>query len=293
MAEREEKSLDDFFAKRDKKKKKDKSRVAKAGPPAPARLAALTKAAPAAATGAPAPPPAPEAPAPVQAPAPPAPTTTTTTTTTTMPAPIPSPAPAPAPAPDPAPSAPDAVPVAEPAPVTTAGGPPAASAGVASAAVVKKPKKEKERPAKGDGQDPQMERAREDEEWKEFEQKEVDYSGLRIHALQISDEREEEDNEKKEDQGEDGENILYRGEDKTVGPWNKITPAQAPIAVVAEVPEPKPSGVYRPPAARLGNARRTQSQGPPEIFNDAQFPSLQASAKHVETRKLILKYVEA
>lgn len=27
--------------------------------------------------------------------------------------------------------------------------------------------------------------AKEDEEWKEFEQKEVDYSGLRLQALQI------------------------------------------------------------------------------------------------------------
>lgn len=263
MAEREEKSLDDFFAKRDKKKKKDKTRVAKAGPAAPARAAAPPRAAAAA--------PVPEASVPAPTP---------------LPTPVPAPAPAP---PTPAPPTPaTSTPVtepAEPAPVTASG--PAASAVAAAPAVVvvKKPKKEKERPAKGDGQDPQLERAREDEEWKEFEQKEVDYSGLRIHALQISDEREEEDNEKKEDQGEDGENISYRGDDKTVGPWNKITPAQAPVVVVAEVPEPKPSGVYRPPAARLGNVRRTQSQGPPEIFNDAQFPSLQASAKHVETRK--------
>ncbi|XP_041039309.1 protein CDV3 homolog [Carcharodon carcharias] len=190
MAERDDKSLDDFFAKRDKKKKKDKTKVAKAAVPA----------------------------------------------------------------------------------------------GPAKAAVPpEKVKKEKERVTKGECQDPQQER--EDEEWKEFEQKEVDYSGLRIHALQISDEREEEDDEKKEDQGEDGESILYREGDKTVGPWNKITPAPAPVTVVAEVPESKPSGVYRPPAARSANVRRTQSQGPPEIYNDAQFPSLQASAKHVETRK--------
>ncbi|XP_067910893.1 protein CDV3 homolog isoform X2 [Heterodontus francisci] len=248
MAEREEKSLDDFFAKRDKKKKKDKTKVAKAAPAAPAKAALAPEAL-------------------VSAPAP---------------APVPAPAPAAAsPSPDVL-VAPVTVP-AEPAPV-----PVPASAGIA-----RKPKKDKERVAKNECQDPQQERAREDEEWKEFEQKEVDYSGLRIHALQISDEREEEDDEKKEDQGEDGENILYREGDKTVGPWNKITPAPAPVVVVAEVPEPKPSGVYRPPAARSGNVRRTQSQGPPEIFNDAQFPSLQASAKHVETRKLILKYVEA
>ncbi|XP_032870706.1 protein CDV3 homolog isoform X4 [Amblyraja radiata] len=232
MAEQEHKSLDDFFAKRDKKKKKDKGRGAKAPP---------VKAAAAAAPPQPPPPPPPPPTPPVAEPE-------------ALPA---QPAPASAPQHDQAPA---------PAP----GG-------------VRKPRKDRERMAKGENQDPMQERPREDEEWKEFEQKEVDYSGLRLHALQISDEREEED-EKKEDQDEDGENVSYREGDRTIGPWNK-TPVQAPVAVVEEVPEVKPSGVYRPPGARLNNARRTQSQGPPEIFNDLQFPSLQASAKHVETRK--------
>ncbi|XP_067856075.1 protein CDV3 homolog isoform X2 [Heptranchias perlo] len=265
MAEREDKSLDDFFAKRDKKKKKDRTKAAKAGPVAPTAAAlapAVAVTAPEASVTA-----APSASASIPAPASAsisaaaaasASATASISASASPPAPI------------------TAVTVsAEATPVT----------GTGQAAIAKKPKKEKERMAKGESLDPQQERTREDEEWKEFEQKEVDYSGLRIHALQISDEREEEDNEKKEDQGEDGENIPYREGDKTVGPWNKITPAQAPVAVVVEVPEPKPSGVYRPPAARLANVRRTQSQGPPEIFNDAQFPSLQASAKHVETRK--------
>lgn len=52
-----------------------------------------------------------------------------------------------------------------------------------------------------------------------------------------------------------------------------------------EVPESKPAGVYRPPGARLGTAKKGPTQGPPEIFNDTQFPSLLATAKHVETRK--------
>lgn len=52
------------------------------------------------------------------------------------------------------------------------------------------------------------------------------------------------------------------------------------------MPEAKPSGVYRPPGARLSTTnKRGPSQGPPEIFSDAQFPSLLATAKHVETRK--------
>lgn len=52
-----------------------------------------------------------------------------------------------------------------------------------------------------------------------------------------------------------------------------------------EVLDSKAPGVYRPPGARLTTTKRTHSQAPPEIFSDAQFPSLLATAKHVETRK--------
>ncbi|KAL7374003.1 hypothetical protein ABVT39_019503 [Epinephelus coioides] len=153
-----------------------------------------------------------------------------------------------------------------------------------TSAVMKKTKKEKEKSAKNENQDTQIEK--EDEEWKDFEQKEVDYSGLRLQALQISDEKEEEEYEK-EEVGEDGEIILVSG-DKMSGPWNKSgaapAPAAAPVQEVEE-PESKPAGVYRPPGARLSNARRAPTQGPPEIFSDAQFPSLLSTAKHTETRK--------
>ncbi|XP_008394812.1 protein CDV3 homolog isoform X1 [Poecilia reticulata] len=151
-------------------------------------------------------------------------------------------------------------------------------------AVVKKTKKEKEKSAKNENQDAQVEK--EDEEWKEFEQKEVDYSGLRLQALQISDEKEEEDYEK-EEVGEDGEIILVSG-DKVSGPWNKsgaAPPRAASPVEEEEAPEAKPAGVYRPPGARLTPSRRAQNQGPPEIFSDTQFPSLLSTAKHVETRK--------
>ncbi|XP_040921441.1 protein CDV3 homolog isoform X1 [Toxotes jaculatrix] len=155
------------------------------------------------------------------------------------------------------------------------------TAGPTSAAV-KKTKREKEKSAKNENQDAQIEK--EDEEWKEFEQKEVDYSGLRLQALQISDEKEEEEYEK-EEVGEDGEIILVSG-DKVSGPWNKsgAAPPAAPVED-EEVPEAKPAGVYRPPGARLSTTKRGHNQGPPEIFSDAQFPSLLATAKHVETRK--------
>ncbi|XP_071340958.1 protein CDV3 homolog isoform X2 [Trachinotus anak] len=157
------------------------------------------------------------------------------------------------------------------------------SAAGPTSAAVKKTKREKEKSAKNENQDAQIEK---DEEWKEFEQKEVDYSGLRLQALQISDEKEEEEYEK-EEVGEDGEIILVSG-DKVSGPWNKSgaapPPPPAPVEDV-EVPEAKPAGVYRPPGARLSTTKRGPSQGPPEIFSDAQFPSLLATAKHVETRK--------
>ncbi|KAG1953827.1 protein CDV3 homolog isoform X1 [Pimephales promelas] len=148
--------------------------------------------------------------------------------------------------------------------------------------VLKKTKREKEKSTKSENQDAQMEK--EDEEWKEFEQKEVDYTGLRLQALQMSDEKEEEEYEK-EEVGEDGEIILVSG-DKVSGPWNKsgAPPSAAPVEEV-EVPEPKAPGVYRPPGARLTTTKRGPTQGPPEIFNDAQFPSLLSTARHVETRK--------
>ncbi|XP_062377816.1 protein CDV3 homolog isoform X2 [Sardina pilchardus] len=163
--------------------------------------------------------------------------------------------------------------------------PASASASASATALLKKPKKEKEKSTKNENQDAQIEK---DEEWKEFEQKEVDYSGLRLQALQISDEREEEEYEK-EEVGEDGEIILVSG-DKMSGPWNKSgggppPPAAAPVEEEPEVPESKPAGVYRPPGARLTTTKKGPSHGPPEIFSDTQFPSLQSSAKHVETRK--------
>lgn len=77
------------------------------------------------------------------------------------------------------------------------------------------------------------------------------------------------------------------GVEKSSGPWNKTAPVQAPPTpvIVTETPEPAmTSGVYRPPGARLTTTRKTP-QGPPEIYSDTQFPSLQSTAKHVESRK--------
>ncbi|XP_063105089.1 protein CDV3 homolog isoform X2 [Cavia porcellus] len=132
---------------------------------------------------------------------------------------------------------------------------------------------------------------KEEDEWKEFEQKEVDYSGLRVQAMQIS-EKEEDDTEKREDPGDNWEEGGGGGGiEKSSGPWNKTAPVQAPPTpvIVTETPEPAmTSGVYRPPGARLTTTRKTP-QGPPEIYSDTQFPSLQSTAKHVESRSRYLK----
>uniref|UniRef100_A0ABK0LY40 Carnitine deficiency-associated gene expressed in ventricle 3 n=1 Tax=Rattus norvegicus TaxID=10116 RepID=A0ABK0LY40_RAT len=132
---------------------------------------------------------------------------------------------------------------------------------------------------------------KDENEWKEFEQKEVDYSGLRVQAMQIS-EKEDDDNEKREDPGDNWEEGGGgSGAEKSSGPWNKTALVQAPPApvTVTETPEPAmPSGVYRPPGARLTTTRKTP-QGPPEIYSDTQFPSLQSTAKHVESRNRYLK----
>ncbi|XP_036917161.1 protein CDV3 homolog isoform X4 [Sturnira hondurensis] len=132
---------------------------------------------------------------------------------------------------------------------------------------------------------------KDEDEWKEFEQKEVDYSGLRVQAMQIS-EKEEDDSEKREDPGDNWEEGGGGGGgvEKSSGPWNKTAPVQAAPApvTVTETPEPAMTGgVYRPPGARLTTTRKAAPQGPPEIYSDTQFPSLQSTAKHAESRKYL------
>ncbi|XP_064907809.1 protein CDV3 homolog isoform X4 [Columba livia] len=127
----------------------------------------------------------------------------------------------------------------------------------------------------------------EEDDWKEFEQKEeVDYSGLRVQSMQIS-EKEDEESEKREEPGDNWEET-GGGIDRSSGPWNKSAPAPAPVVepIVTETPEPvHTGGVYRPPGAREGGRPRRAQQGPPEIYSDTQFPSLQSTAKLVDSRK--------
>uniref|UniRef100_A0A8C6RSW5 Uncharacterized protein n=1 Tax=Nannospalax galili TaxID=1026970 RepID=A0A8C6RSW5_NANGA len=79
----------------------------------------------------------------------------------------------------------------------------------------------------------------------------------------------EDDNEKREDPGDN---------------WEEGGGGSG-VEKSSETPEPAmPSGVDRPPGARLATTRK-MPQGPPEIYSDTQFPSLQSTAKHVENRK--------
>lgn len=76
------------------------------------------------------------------------------------------------------------------------------------------------------------------------------------------------------------------GVEKSSGHWNKTAMAPVPPApvIVTDTPElAMTSGVYRPPGARLTTMRKTH--GPAEIYSDPQLPSLQSTAKHVESRK--------
>ncbi|XP_021241702.1 protein CDV3 homolog isoform X1 [Numida meleagris] len=130
-------------------------------------------------------------------------------------------------------------------------------------------------------------KSKEEDDWKEFEQKEeVDYSGLRVQSMQIS-EKEDDESEKREEPSDNWEETSG-AVDRSSGPWNKSAPAPAPVVetIVTEPPEPvQTGGVYRPPGAREGGRPRRAQQGPPEIYSDTQFPSLQSTAKLVDSRK--------
>nr|XP_032831516.1 protein CDV3 homolog [Petromyzon marinus] len=266
MADGEDKSLDDFFAKRDKKKKKDRGRKGtNEGVSSSSSSVGPSSAAAAAAPAAP----TPAAP----------------------------------------PVAAAAIAVA-PSVSATAGGAAAAGGGssaggtapgnagasggvqAAASASVKKPKREREKAQRG-SENADSAAVKEEEEWKEFEQKEADYSGLRIQALQISEENVEEEGglEGKEDKDSDGEGTA-RDSERSSGVWSRQGGQAQPTApaakVAAEALDVKGvvGGVYRPPGARSGSAAtpRRGPQKPPEITSESQFPSLQAAAM-VETKR--------
>ncbi|CAN7983450.1 unnamed protein product [Ixodes hexagonus] len=82
-----------------------------------------------------------------------------------------------------------------------------------------------------------------DEEWNDFEEeKEVDYSGLRIQALTIA-EKEKEEEALRDQQDEDGEDGCASSADQQSGPWRMqaaAAAAQQALAPSPPVPEPEP-----------------------------------------------------
>ncbi|KAK0050435.1 protein CDV3 [Biomphalaria pfeifferi] len=133
----------------------------------------------------------------------------------------------------------------------------------------------------------------EDEEWKDFEEeKEKDYSGLRIQNLQITKEFDEREAAEADDNGddEDGENRDRR--DGASGPWNKsnvqtgstTTAVSVPQRAEVEKEEPaaKTPARYVPPAQR--HAAQTSStphfpssrkkKEAPNVNSEEDFPTL-------------------
>jgi len=124
-----------------------------------------------------------------------------------------------------------------------------------------------------------------EEEWGEFEQeKERDYSGLKIQKLQIQDDEDDEDNYDEQELNEEGE--LVRRE--PVGPWNKAN-TQPPTNVKAKEVTPvevlpnTTGGVYIPPSKRMGSGVTSnkkigkKDKGAPDLSNENNFPSLSAA----------------
>jgi len=124
-----------------------------------------------------------------------------------------------------------------------------------------------------------------EEEWGEFEQeKERDYSGLKIQKLQIQDYEEDDGDYEEQELNEEGE-VIRR---EPVGPWNKS--GQQPSTNV-KVKEPAPvevlpnttGGVYIPPSKRMGSgvssnkSRGKKEKGAPDLSNESNFPSLSAA----------------
>ncbi|KAH6931655.1 hypothetical protein HPB50_026434 [Hyalomma asiaticum] len=144
-----------------------------------------------------------------------------------------------------------------------------------------------------------------EEEWNDFEEeKEVDYSGLRIQALTIA-EKEKEEEAAREQLDEDGEDCQQSG-DQQSGPWKVQQQQQQQQAATAEQPstpppepepqapppktEPEPKetrGAYRPPhlrSAATAAARTPGTQGSRrpvrqnyDFTSEEQFPTLGAA----------------
>lgn len=141
-----------------------------------------------------------------------------------------------------------------------------------------------------------------EEEWGEFEQeKERDYSGLKIQKLQIADSEEEEGDEYADHELNDEGELVKK---ENTGPWNKITnqpaPTTKPVAFAAPV-EQLPNtagGVYIPPSKRnqvtsapSSRAKGKKEKGAPDLSSEEYFPTLSAAVA-IEQNNYKLKKFE-
>jgi len=135
---------------------------------------------------------------------------------------------------------------------------------------------------------PSITNEQEDDEWKNIEEKEADYSGLRIQALSISEKEKEEEQLKEQLLSEQNGDSRKESDG---GPWKVV---QTPIIEEEEKPpeEPevkedtasKPVGTYKPPALRNASAATPTSGGgrrhpknAPQITSEVHFPSLSSA----------------
>ncbi|GFR23613.1 uncharacterized protein TNCT_579461 [Trichonephila clavata] len=133
---------------------------------------------------------------------------------------------------------------------------------------------------------PSISNEQEDDEWKNIEEEEKDYSGLRIQALSIS-EKEKEEEQLKEQMLQEQNGESQRMSDGQSGPWKVV---QTPVAEVEEEeqppkdePAPKPTGTYKPPAMRNASSMPSSGMGKrhlknaPQISSELHFPSLSSA----------------
>ncbi|KFM76175.1 Protein CDV3-like protein, partial [Stegodyphus mimosarum] len=129
----------------------------------------------------------------------------------------------------------------------------------------------------------------EDDEWKNIEEKERDYSGLRIQALSIS-EKEKEEEQLKEQMLSEQNGESQKQSDGQSGPWKVVqSPPSEPEEekFQQEPPKeepPKPTGAYKPPALRnaassvsSGASSRRTHKNAPQITSEVHFPSLSSA----------------
>jgi len=151
----------------------------------------------------------------------------------------------------------------------------------------KKPKKKK-KGAKSDedvtGTKSEKPRVQGDD-WNDFEEeKEKDYSNLKIQSLQVTDESNQDNDDENGNEGDDED-----GGKKTDGKWNVPTPAPEQVQAEPEAPSLPGThnvvgGKYVPPSVKRSNmmamGQKVNSRKPlaaPDIQSKAAFPTLSAA----------------